>query len=117
EIRGSNRRRLVQVRGMEEVVIGAKVHGLELASGEWFGGEGVVSLPGTSGETAVQAVVGEGFARELGPDLKKPRLEVGDLFELGLKKWQIVGILKSEGTTFSSEVWGRLVRSSSPTRG
>jgi ABC-type lipoprotein release transport system permease subunit len=107
EIRGSNRRRLVQVRGMEDVTIGAQVHGLELAAGNWFGGEGVVSLPGNSGETAVQAVVGEGFARELGPDLKKPRLEVGDVFELGLKKWQVVGILKSEGTTFGSEVWAK----------
>src|SRR5262249_26519270 len=76
EVHGSNRRRLVQLRGIEDAQIAGQVHGLALAEGKWFGGEGVVSLPGTKNETAVQAVVGEGFAQELGPDLKKPRLEV-----------------------------------------
>jgi ABC-type antimicrobial peptide transport system permease subunit len=107
EVRGSNRRRFVQVRGIEDVLVAARVHGLALVAGKWFGSEGVVPLRGKSDETAVQAVIGEGFAQELGPDLNKPRLEVDDVFELGLKKWQVVGIMKSEGTTFSSEVWAK----------
>ena len=39
--------------------------------------------------------------------MKKKRLEVGDVFELGPKKWKVVGILQSAGTTFNSEVWGK----------
>jgi hypothetical protein len=63
-------------------------------------------------DTAIQAVIGEGLAHELGRDQKKASLEVGDTFVLGLKngvqkRWSIVGITKSEGTTFSSEVWAK----------
>lgn len=111
EVRGSNRRRFVQVRGVEDPIIAGQVHGIPLAAGQWFGSAGVIEMagakPGQPADTAVQAVIGEGFAQELGPDLNKPRLEIGDVFELGLKKWQVVGITKSEGTTFSSEVWAK----------
>jgi ABC-type antimicrobial peptide transport system permease subunit len=57
---------------------------------------------------AIQAVIGEGLARELGPDQgKKDGLAVGDFFELGDRKWVVTGILQSAGSTFDSEVWAK----------
>src|SRR5262249_55227041 len=107
----TNRRRFVQVRGIDDALISAKVHGLALfEGGKWFSEAGVqdVTLPGsTTPETAVQAVVGEGVARVLGQDKKKERLEIGDIFELGPRKWIVTGIMKSEGSTFGSEVWAK----------
>jgi hypothetical protein len=58
-------------------------------------------------EEAIQAVLGEGIAREFGHDLHKPSLEVGDVFEVGPRKWIVKGILHSTGTTFDSEVWAK----------
>jgi putative ABC transport system permease protein len=113
DVRGSNRRRFVQVRGVENPQIASEVHRLDLyPGGRWFTDSAVEELPTTAPdqapETAVQAVVGEGFARALGGDFHKPEgLEVGDVFELGPKKWKVVGIMKSAGTTFSSEVWAK----------
>ncbi len=110
---GSLRRRFLQVRGIEDPVISAQVHGLDLLpGGSWFSEAGVVELPATKEgkrpETAIQAVLGEGVARELGRDLGKPRLDVGDLFELGDRKWQVMGIMHSPGsTTFGSEIWAK----------
>jgi ABC-type lipoprotein release transport system permease subunit len=109
EVQGSNRRRFVQVRGVEDPLIASQVHHLDLLpDGDWFSKAGVEDLPTTNGgnpETAVQAVIGSGVAQVLGPDLKKERLEIGDIFELGPKKWKVVGIMNSAGTTFDSEVW------------
>ena len=112
EIRGSSRRRFVQIRGIEDPLIAAEVHRLDLfPGGTWFSDAGVEELPAAEknkpSETAIQTVIGDGIARELGSDLKKKRLEVGDVFELGPKKWKVVGILQSAGTTFNSEVWGK----------
>jgi ABC-type lipoprotein release transport system permease subunit len=142
EVRGSNRNRFIQVRGIEDPEIAGEVHRLDLLDGNWFGSAGVIELPtkiaddvrpnGAVGaalagrsvldavvgialarqgtplpDTAIQAVIGEGLALELARDQKKKRLDVGDVFELGRKKWRIVGITRSEGTTFSSEVWAK----------
>jgi putative ABC transport system permease protein len=62
-----------------------------------------VRLPDS--ETAVEGVLGEGVAREIGRAYGKDRLHVGDVFELGPRKWVVVGIMKSAGSTFGSEVW------------
>ena len=112
EIQGSNRRRFIQIRGIEEPLISAEVHHLDLfPGGQWFSAAGVEELPtmdkDKNSDTAIQTVIGDGIARELGPDLKKERLEVGDIFELGPRKWKVVGILQSAGTTFNSEVWAK----------
>jgi len=56
-------------------------------------------------ETLGQAVLGEGIARDLGSDLHKKMIEVGDTFEIGPKKWVVVGIMQSGGSTFDSEIW------------
>src|SRR5439155_20182039 len=111
EVQGSNRRHFVQVRGIEDPLVASQVHHLDLLpGGQWFSEAGVEDLPTTSGgnpETAVQAVLGSGVARQLGLDLNKERLDVGDIFELGPKKWKVVGIMSSAGTTFDSEVWAK----------
>jgi ABC-type lipoprotein release transport system permease subunit len=57
-------------------------------------------------DTAVEGVLGEGIARELGRARGKETLAVGDIFDLGPRKWVVVGIIKSAGTTLGSEVWG-----------
>ncbi|HEV3262204.1 MAG TPA: FtsX-like permease family protein [Gemmataceae bacterium] len=112
EIRGSNKRRFVQIRGIEDPGIATQVHRLDLLPGsQWFSSAGVEELP-TAGKkkavaTAVQAVLGQGLAREMGHDVGKASLEVGDVFELGPKKWKIVGIMNSEGQTFDSEIWAK----------
>src|SRR5713226_6383458 len=106
------RRRFVQVRGIEDPIIASRVHGMELLPGShWFSAAGVEQLPaqeaGQEPETAIQAVLGEGVARELGRDFKKDRLEVGDVFELGPRKWIVSGIMQSAGSTFGSEIWAK----------
>jgi ABC-type lipoprotein release transport system permease subunit len=107
----SNRRRFVQVRGIDDALISAEVHGLELfPGGKWFSEAGVqeITRPGSKNpEPAIQAVLGEGVARILGQDKNKERLEVGDIFELGPRQWVVTGIMKSEGSTFGSEVWAK----------
>jgi putative ABC transport system permease protein len=107
----NKRRRFVQVRGLEDAVIAGKVHGLELLEGQWFSDVGVQELPraetGREPEQAIQAVLGEGIARKLGRDLGKDRLHAGDVFELGPRKWVVVGVMKSSGSTFASEVWAK----------
>jgi putative ABC transport system permease protein len=104
------RRRFTQVRGIEDPVIAARVHGLELyPGGAWFSDAGVQALGDSSAadEQAVQAVLGEGVAGQLGQDRGKERLEIGDVFELGPRKWAVVGIMKSAGSTFGSEIWAK----------
>jgi ABC-type lipoprotein release transport system permease subunit len=104
------RGRFVQVRGIVDPVISAEVHALELLDGQWFSDAGVQELPAKpdgSREQAIQCVMGESVAAELGKDQNKSKLVVGDVFELGPRKWIITGIMKSGGSTFDSEIWGK----------
>src|SRR5262249_33390782 len=108
-----NRRRFVQVRGIDDALISAKVHDLELLPpGRWFSEAGVQEIAGDKsgkggGEQAIQVVLGEGVARILGQDKNKERLDIGDTFELGPRKWVVTGIMKSEGSTYGSEGWAK----------
>jgi ABC-type lipoprotein release transport system permease subunit len=109
---GGGRRRFVQVRGIDDALISSRVHSMELyEGGQWFSQAGVQELPakdgGKNAEQAVQAVLGEGVARELGKDKHKDRLDLGDVFELGPRKWVVTGIMKSAGSTFGSEIWAK----------
>jgi ABC-type lipoprotein release transport system permease subunit len=108
------RRRFIQVRGIDDPVLSGKVHGLELyPGGQWFSQAGVRTLRLSPMETvdAVEGVLGEGIARDLGRQVGKERLEVGDTFDLGGRTWVATGIMKSLGSTFGSEIWakGKLV--------
>jgi ABC-type antimicrobial peptide transport system permease subunit len=103
-------RRFIQVRGMMDAPRSGVVHNMPLhEGGKWFSSEGVEKLKDSAKgeEIAVQAVIGEGLARELGKDYGKPALLVGDTFDLGPRKWKVVGILQSSGATFDSEVWAK----------
>jgi ABC-type antimicrobial peptide transport system permease subunit len=108
-ITGTRGRRFIQVRGIEDPEVSGAVHNLPLGEGgAWFSQAGVQPLPGgSSGEQAIQAVIGSGLARELGPDLGKKSLEVGDVFELGPRKWVVTGVMQSTGSMFDSELWAK----------
>lgn len=110
------RRRFLQVRGIESPEQAAFVHQLELEpGGRWFSEAGVseIEAPGEGGATekvsAIEAVLGSGIAGELGRD--KPGstgpLTAGQWFKVGDRYWLCVGVLKSSGSTFDSEVWGK----------
>src|SRR5262249_17802668 len=87
-------RRMTQMRGMDDPEMASKVHGVTLVSGRWFASTGVPEV-----------VLGEGIAREVGNDRGKESIEPGEESVLGPGKWTVVGIMKTSGTTFDSEVW------------
>jgi ABC-type antimicrobial peptide transport system permease subunit len=105
--KGARQRRFVQVRGLVDPARSGFVHHVGLHEGsKWFSTAGAQSRKrGDPTDALVQAVLGEGIARELGHDLGKPTLEVGDEFELGPRTWVVTGILASSGSTFDSEIW------------
>jgi cell division protein FtsX len=64
----------------------------------------------------IQAVLGEGIARELARGRtpaelaaakNRDLLQVGDTFTLRERTWIVVGILNSAGLTFNSEIWAK----------
>src|SRR5437762_7820 len=69
---GDRQRRFIQVRGIVDPARSGKVHGLALhEGGAWFSQAGVQTIESEDGyELAIQAVLGEGIASELGKDLK-----------------------------------------------
>ncbi len=113
---GRPRGRFTQLRGLEDAELSGRVHGLELEpGGRWFSREGVQSQ-GEGQAEAIQCVIGEGIARELGRDRlpeqlaaakNKERLEAGETFSLGGRTWIAVGIIRYSGSTFDSEIWAK----------
>jgi ABC-type antimicrobial peptide transport system permease subunit len=99
QIPGKDRRRFVQLRILVDGDISASVHNLPLIEGEWF------STTGVDGQGRIQCVLGQGVAGTLGEDVNKKRLEAGDTFELGDLQWIVTGVMKTEGTTYGSEIW------------
>ncbi len=103
--------RFVQVRGLEDPAMAARVHGMELfPGGHWLSDAGVrrMRMPGSENdEVLFEAVLGEGVAGEMGKDRGKEQLEVGDVFDLGPRKWVVTGIMRSSGSTFGSEIWAK----------
>jgi hypothetical protein len=94
------RRRFIQLRSHEDGEIAAAVHNIELyPGGRWFGSSGV------DDQSRIQCVLGEGVAGVLAGGTGKRRLGPGDTFEMGDATWVVTGVMKSEGTTFGSEVW------------
>lgn len=114
---GRPKRRFLQVRGIDDPVMSARVHGLALEpGGNWFPDSGVIELPGTGGQTAVAVVLGAGIARELAADrtaaarataASQSSLDVGETFTVGDRTWIVAGLLRYSGATFDSEVWGK----------
>lgn len=115
-------RRFLQLRGIEDPAIAARVHRVELyPGGEWFSEAGVQAAADAGSEAGsapalIQAVLGEGVARVLGSDRSEEqlsrarnpdRLDVGDTFQVGERQWLVVGVMRSAGLTFDSEIWAR----------
>ncbi len=101
-IPNSDRRRFIQVRIIVDADVSAAVHQIDLIdkNQNWFTRKGV------DDQSRVECVLGQGVAMTLGEDVgKKTGLEPGDTFELGDMTWVVTGIMKTEGTTFGSEVW------------
>jgi len=103
----AQRRRFLQLRAHQDVRIGAAVHNIDLEpGGKWFGANAVEA--GTKAPDDLpylQCTIGEGAAATLGEDAGKKRLAVGDTFQLGDRWWKVVGIMRTRGTTYGSEVW------------
>lgn len=94
------KRRFVQLRSIDDPEVAAAVHDSQLLpGGKWFGASGV------DNNSRIQCVLGEGVAETLGGDQGKKRLSAGDTFILGDMEWVVTGVMKSEGTTFGSEIW------------
>ncbi len=112
---GRPHRRFLQLRGVDDPAMAGHLHALALLpGGQWFSEAGVEKLP--DGTSAVQAVLGEGVARELGRDRtaqqiaaarNADRLDVGDDFILADRPWVVVGVLASAGSSFGSEIWAK----------
>jgi ABC-type antimicrobial peptide transport system permease subunit len=98
------RRRMMQLRGIEDPLVSAEVHGITLEhGGAWFSSAGVRERAGLAGATslaAIEAVVGEGIARQWG-------LEVGEEFDVGPRRWVVIGVMKAIGSNFGSEIWAK----------
>ena len=116
---GRPKRRFLQVRGVEMAKMAGDVHGLKLHEGEWISGEGAQLGPGsdpTKEETLYEVVMGEGIARELwfdkpetdrDPARSPQRMTVRDRLKIGERDCIVVGVMRSAGSTFDSEIWVR----------
>jgi putative ABC transport system permease protein len=101
--------RFLQIRGVEEPDLSAQVHGLELVAGTWFSPGGIRDpSPGeTSTYSLVEAVIGEGLARDIGNEQGKESLELGEVLTVGPRRFVIVGFVRGAQTTFGSEIWAK----------
>jgi len=132
---GRPKGRFLQVRGVEDGAMAGRVHGLTLTEGSrWPTQAGVQRIAGKD-EAAIEAVLGEGVAMELGRDREPPKevlsaswldplrtvwriltrqsqdrvrpLTVGEYFSLGGRTFVVVGVMRSSGSTFDSEIWAK----------
>ena len=90
---GGRKRRFVQMRGIDDPVMAAKIHEIELQSGRWF----------SRGKKEV--VLGHGMAKVFGEDLGKEAVEPGEEIQIGPVTWKVVGIMSPASSAFGSEVW------------
>lgn len=118
---GRPKRRYLQLRGIEDPRLSAWMHDIELLpGGSWFSDAGVQEATanddGGNPAPMIQAVLGEGVAREMGRDRtpeqlavanNPDRLDVGDTFSLANRTWTVVGVMDSTGSTFNSEIWAK----------
>ena len=123
---GRTKHRFLQIRGVEDPDIAAQVHELELLSGKWLSVGGVqeqeprtpvsdsaqplTAVPGSDENKSgslIEAVLGEAIAQEFGADRGQESLQVGDSFELGPRRWLVVGIMRAPGSAFGTEIWAK----------
>lgn len=111
--------RFLQIRGVVDTAMAARVHNIQLHDGgKWFSQAGTQGDAGkkSDGQNLIQVVLGEGIAHELTSDRtpeelaaarNKDRLDVGDTFGLGWRQCVVTGVMKSAGSTYNSEIWGK----------
>jgi putative ABC transport system permease protein len=109
------RARFLQVRGVVDSTLAARVHDIELHDGgKWFSEAGTQENAGS--QNLIQVVLGEGMARELAKDhtpeqtaaaRNKDRLDIGDTLALGWRQCVVTGVMKSSGSTYNSEIWAK----------
>ncbi len=111
--------RFLQVRGAVDAALAARVHNIQLhGDGKWFSQAGTQENPdkNAKSQNLIQVVLGEGIARELAKDRtpeqvaaahNKDRLDEGDTFALGWRQCVVTGVMKSSGSTYNSEIWGK----------
>jgi len=132
---GRPKSRFLQVRGVDDADLAGRVHAMGLYPGGcWLSQAGVRQVEPSGASTSdgaaassgsaaatssaqplIEAVVGEGVAKILASEMKNAsqsgesqnRLVVGDTFALGDRKWVVVGVMKSAGSTFDSEIWAK----------
>jgi putative ABC transport system permease protein len=114
---GRPRGRFLQIRGVVDVGLAGQVHGVQLhEGGAWFSQAGTQANTDPKGQNLIQVVLGEGIASALAKDRapeaasaagNKERLDVGDIFALGWRQCIVTGVMKSSGSTFNSEIWGK----------
>jgi hypothetical protein len=114
---GRPKKRFLQLRGIADAELAATVHRLELLpGGTWFSAAGVRAGDADASDGLIEAVIGEGLAREMGKDRppevlsvarNRERLAVGDTFALNDRTWVITGVMRSSGSTFDSELWAK----------
>lgn len=110
---GGRKHRFVQMRGLDNMRIAAKVHEIELAAGDWPSAAGVRKVSfakdGTTMDAeATEIVVGDGIAHTLGADAGTGVLAVGDVVEITANHyWVVVGVMQAGANTFGSEIWTR----------
>jgi putative ABC transport system permease protein len=96
------RERLLQMRGVDDPILAAKVHGVELNKGEWFSPTGLNSQTGD-----YEIVLGHGMAKVFGEDKGGGTVEPGETITIGPSKWRVAGVMKFSSSVFGSEVWAR----------
>jgi putative ABC transport system permease protein len=103
----AQRRRFLQLRGHDDVRLSAAVHNIDLEpGGRWFSASSVeAGSKAPDNLPYLECAIGEGAASTLGEDAGKKRLAAGDTFELGDRWWKVVGVMRTRGTTYGSEVW------------
>jgi ABC-type antimicrobial peptide transport system permease subunit len=106
---GGRRRRFVQVRGVDNPLMAARIHGIELDKGTWFSKTGVREIDKESGgkESVLEVVLGDGVARTFGQDKGQGPIGPGEVIKLGPRRWYVVGVMKPSGSAFGSEVWAK----------
>ena len=107
---GQRQNRFVQMRGLDNVQLAAKVHNIELEQGEWFSPSAVrevtYQVKGTTVKgPAGEIILGNGVAKTFGADVGKPSLVPGDVVQIGPRHWYVVGVMKQENSAFGSEIW------------
>src|SRR5262245_4947350 len=103
---GGRQRRFIQMRGLDDPYIAAKVHNVKLKpGGRWWSASGVQET--ARGLAYIEVVVGDGIARTFGQDKGKSTVELGEVLSIGPREWIVVGIMEASGSSFANEIWAR----------